>query len=52
MVAQSVENRGMDSLWRVLGVMEGRQDCQEEAKKVRERVETSVDKRWQAGQLE
>ena len=51
-VEQSVEGNGMDSLWRVLGVVEGGQDCKEEATKVRKRVVPTVEERWQAGQLE
>ena len=41
-----------DSLWMVLGMLEGEEDCQEEAKEVREKVVASLEEQWQAEKLE
>ena len=45
-VAQSMEGDGMDSLWRVMSVIEGRQGTHQEAKEVRDRVVATVEERW------
>ena len=44
-VAQSMKGDEMDSLWRVMNVIEGGQGTQEEAKKVRDRVFATVEER-------
>ena len=45
-MAQSMEGDGMDSLWRVMNVIEGGQGTREEAKEVRDRVIATVEERW------
>ena len=44
-VAQSMEGDGMDSIWRVMNVIEGGQGTREEAKEVRDRVVSNVEER-------
>ena len=48
-VAQSTEGDEMDSLWRVMNLIEGGQDNQEGVKKVRDRVFATVEERWKNG---
>ena len=50
-VAQSMESHGMDSLWRVINVIEGGQGTRKEAKQVRDRVIATIEERWKAGEL-
>ena len=50
-MAQSLEGDSMDSLWRVMNVIEGGQGTGEEVKKVRDRVVATVEERWKAGEL-
>ena len=48
-MAQSMEGDGMDSLWRVMNVIEGGQGSREKAKEVRDRVVATGEERWKAG---
>ena len=50
-VAQSMEDDGMECLWRVLSVIEAGQGSGEEAKKVRDRVIATVEGRSKPGAL-
>ena len=50
-VAQSTEDDAIDSLWRVMNVIQGGQGTQEEAKKVRDKVVAIVEERWKAREL-
>ena len=51
-VAQSMQGDGIYSLWVVLILIDGGQDSQEEAKKVRDRAVATVEESWKAGNLE
>ena len=50
-MAHSMEGDGMDSLWRVMNVIEGGQGTRDEAKEVRDRVIATVEERRKAGKL-
>ena len=51
-VAQSIEGDRIDSLWRVMNVIEGGRDTPVEAQEVRARVIATVQERWKAGELQ
>ena len=51
-VARNIEGNGMDSLWRVLSVIQAGQGRQDEVKKLRDRVVATVQEMWKAGELE
>ena len=52
MVTHSMKGDGMDSLWRAMNVIEGRQGTSAEAKEVREKVVAAVEERWQAREMQ
>ena len=51
-MAQSIEGDEMDSLWRVMNVIEGGQGTREQAKLVRDKVVATVEERWKAVKLQ
>ena len=51
-VTQGMGGDGVDSLWRAMGIIEGGQGTNAEAKEVQARVVTAVEERLQAGEMQ